>query len=291
MPRKKRRSSPRRRTSRKSPSAAAVAGRSSAGTPRTSIRIRKTKRYGWIPDIPDQRDYLYAAPPAFLRALPPKVDLRKKCPPVYDQGQLGSCTANAIAGAVEFDQMKEQLPQVFLPSRLFIYYNERVIEGTIDTDSGAMLRDGIKTVAKQGACPEPMWPYLINRFKTKPSTACYTEAAKHTAVSYQRLVQSLTQMQGCLASGYPFVFGFTVYESFETDAVARTGHVPMPESGEVVLGGHAVCAVGYDMAQRWFLCRNSWGIKWGMKGYFTIPFAYLTDSDLSADFWTIRVVQ
>jgi len=254
-------------------------------------RTRKIKRYGWIPDIPDQRDFLYAAPPAFLRALPRKVDLRTKCPPVYDQGQLGSCTANAIAGAIEFDQMKEQLPQVFLPSRLFIYYNERVIEGTVNTDSGAMLRDGIKTVAKQGACPEPMWPYLINKFKTKPSAASYTEAAKHTAVSYQRLIQSLTQMQGCLASGYPFVFGFTVYESFETDAVARTGHAPMPESGEHVLGGHAVCAVGYDMARRWFLCRNSWGTKWGMRGYFTIPFAYLTDSDLSADFWTIRVVQ
>ena len=194
MPRKRHSSPPRRTPPSASPA-----------------RTRKIKRYGWIPDIPDQRDFLYAAPPAFLRALPPKVDLRTKCPPVYDQGQLGSCTANTIAGAIEFDQMKEQLPQVFIPSRLFIYYNERVIEGTVGSDSGAMLRDGIKTVAKQGACPEPMWPYAIAKFKTKPSAACYTEAAKHTAVSYQRLVQSLTQMQGCLASGYPFVFGFTVY--------------------------------------------------------------------------------
>jgi C1A family cysteine protease len=274
MPRKSR-SSPRRS--------------SSSSSART--RVRKNKRYGWIPDIPDQRDFLYAAPTAFLRALPPKVDLRRKCPPIYDQGQLGSCTANAIAGAVEFDQIKEQLPQVFVPSRLFIYYNERVIEGTVDSDSGAMLRDGIKTVAKQGACPEPMWPYIIGKFKTKPSPASYTEAAKHTAVTYQRLVQSLTQMQGCLASGYPFVFGFTVYESFESDTVARTGHASMPESGEPLVGGHAVCAVGYDTTQRWFICRNSWGTQWGMRGYFTIPFAYLVDTDLSADFWTIRVVQ
>jgi C1A family cysteine protease len=266
---------------------------SSRGTPVSAspARTRKIKRYGWIPDIPDQRDYLYAAPPAFLRALPPRVDLRKQCPPVYDQGQLGSCTANAIGGAVEFDQMKEKLPQIFIPSRLFIYYNERVIEGTVNTDAGAMLRDGIKTVAKQGACPEPMWPYLIARFKTKPSAACYAEGAKHTAVSYQRLVQSLSQMQGCLASGYPFVFGFTVYESFETNTVARTGHVPMPASGEHVLGGHAVCAVGYDIKRRWFICRNSWGTSWGMRGYFTIPLAYLTDADLSADFWTIRLVE
>src|SRR5437667_485721 len=178
--------------------------------------------YGWIPDLPDQRDYQYAAPLEMIGALPASVDLTSACPPVYDQGQLGSCTANAIGGAIEFDQMKEKLPQISIPSRLFIYYNERVIEGTVNTDAGAMLRDGIKTVAKQGACPELMWPYLIARFKTKPSVACYAEGAKHTAVSYQRLVQSLSQMQGCLASGYPFVFGFTVSLRFEIPLLART---------------------------------------------------------------------
>src|SRR5947209_9795436 len=119
---------------------------------------REIRHYGWIPDVPDQRDHLYAAPAQYLKALPALTDLRAKCPPVYDQGQLGSCTANAIGGAIEFDQMKERLPQISIPSRLFIYYNERVIEGTVNTDAGAMLRDGIKTVAKQGACPEPMWP-------------------------------------------------------------------------------------------------------------------------------------
>jgi C1A family cysteine protease len=116
------------------------------------------------------------------------------------------------------------------------------------------------------------------------------EAGKHTAASYQRLIQSLSQMQGCLASGYPFVFGFTVYESFESNVVARTGHAPMPGSSERVLGGHAVCAVGYDNDKRWFICRNSWGTGWGMRGYFTLPYDYLANSDLSADFWTIRVV-
>src|SRR5437588_1729375 len=121
MPKKRRRPS-----SRRTPASASPA------------RIRKIKRYGWIPDIPDQRDFLYAASPAFLRALPPRLDLRKQCPPAYDQGQLGSCTANAVGGAIEFDQMKEKLPQIFIPSRLFIYYNERVIEGTVNTDAGAM---------------------------------------------------------------------------------------------------------------------------------------------------------
>lgn len=260
--------------------------------PRKSSRhpAPRAKGLGWLPDLPDHRDFLYAAPPAFLRALPPRVDLRPQCPPIYDQGQLGSCTANAIGGAVQFDQLRERLPQTFVPSRLFIYYNERVIEGSVSSDAGAMIRDGIKTVAKQGVCPEPLWPYVISKFKTKPPATCYSEAIKHTAVSYQRLVQSLSQMQGCLASGYPFVFGFTVYESFETATVARTGHAPMPASRERVLGGHAVAAIGYDDTQRWFICRNSWGTSWGMHGYFTIPYSYLTDADLAADFWTIRVV-
>src|SRR5437763_15243788 len=127
-------------------------------------RTRKIKRSGWIPDIPDQRDYLYAAPPAFLRALPARIDLRKQCPPVYDQGQLGSCTANAIGGAIEFDQIKQNLSPIFVPSRLFIYYNERSMEGTVNSDSGAQIRDGMKSVGTVGVCPEDMWPYNITKF-------------------------------------------------------------------------------------------------------------------------------
>lgn len=249
------------------------------------------KRYGWIPDLPDQRDHLYAAPVAVLGSLPPKVDLREECPPVYDQGQLGSCTANAIGGAIQFDQLKEKLATTFVPSRLFIYYNERVIEGTVNSDSGAQIRDGIKSVAQQGVCPEEMWPYVIANFTEKPPANCYEVAAQHTAVQYSRLVQSLNQLKGCLASGYPFVFGFTVYESFESQQVAQTGVAPMPAPGEQVLGGHAVMAVGYDDDQQRFIVRNSWGTGWGMQGYFTMPYTYLTERSLSSDFWTIRVVK
>ena len=269
----------------------AKAPRRTNASRRAAAHTSPNRGYGWIPDLPDQRDHLYSAPIPFLVALPAKADLRAQCPPVYDQGQLGSCTANAIGGAIEFDQMKERLPQVFIPSRLFIYYNERAMEGTVRSDSGAMIRDGVKSVAKQGVCPEPLWPYVLSKFAARPPQACYTEAARHTAVSYQRLIQSLSQMKGCLASGYPFVFGFTVYESFESSTVARTGHAPMPGSREQVLGGHAVLAVGYDDSQQWFICRNSWGDKWGLRGYFTIPYTYLTDSDLASDIWTIRVVQ
>ena len=255
-----------------------------------ALRTQRIQRYGWIPDLPDQRDHLYAAPVVHLAKLPPKVDLRSKCPAPYDQGQLGSCTANAIAGAIQFDRMKQKLKNNFVPSRLFIYYNERVIEGTVQSDSGAQIRDGIKSVAHDGDCPEKEWPYDIAKFTVKPGTGCYKDALKYKALSYQRVVQTLSQLKGCLASGYPFVFGFTVYESFESDAVAKSGAVPMPAPNEKVLGGHAVLAVGYDDSAQRFIVRNSWGKTWGLQGYFTMPYAYLTDNNLADDIWTIRVI-
>jgi C1A family cysteine protease len=136
-----------------------------------------------------------------------------------------------------------------------------------------------------------MWPYNIAQFATKPSAQCYTAAASHKAIQYQRVARNLSQMKGCLASGYPWVLGFTVYDSFESAQVAKTGIVPMPGPTEKVLGGHCVVAVGYDDSQQAFIMRNSWGTGWGMKGYFTMPYAYLLDVNLSDDFWTIRLVQ
>jgi C1A family cysteine protease len=256
----------------------------------SEIRAHKIQRYGWIPDFPDHRDLLYAAPVATLAALPAKVDLTPQCPPVYDQGQLGSCTANAIAAAIEFDRIKQKLQPDFVPSRLFIYYNERVIEHTVNTDSGAQIRDGIKSVAKQGAPPETDWPYDIAQFTKKPPAKAYKDALKTRAVQYLRLVQTASQFKGCLASGYPFVLGFSVYESFESAQVAKTGIVPMPSPGEKLLGGHAVLVVGYDDSEQRFIVRNSWGTGWGKKGYFTIPYAYYTDNNLADDFWTIRLI-
>ncbi len=186
--------------------------------------------------------------------------------------------------------MKQKLA-ASTPSRLFIYYNERAIEGTVDSDSGAQIRDGIKTVAAEGACPETMWPYIESSFSVRPGTACYQCAKLHPAVQYERVPQDAGQLKGCLAAGYPFVFGFSVYESFEGDAVAKSGMVPMPGAFETEVGGHAVIAVGYNDSVQRFLVRNSWGSKWGVGGYFTIPYAYLTNSDLASDFWVIRVVK
>src|ERR1700730_1515073 len=198
------------------------------------------QRYWWVCALPDARDHLYAAPPPVLQALPPSVDLRPGCPPPYDQGQLGSCTANAIAASIQFERRKQKLSPDFVPSRLFIYYNERVIEGTVESDSGAMIRDGIKSIAHQGDAPETDWPYDIAKFAQKPPAKAYSDASRHKAVLYQRLIQDLNQMKGCLASGSPFVFGFTVYQSFESKEVATTGQAPMPTSSEKSVGGHAV---------------------------------------------------
>lgn len=252
----------------------------------------KKRTYGWRPDKPDHRDYLYTVPRRIAKAaLPKKVDLTAGCPVVYDQGQLGSCTGNAIAGGYEFDQLKQGLTD-FMPSRLFIYYNERALEGTVREDAGAEIRDGIKTIAKQGVCTEKTWPYLISKFATKPPKKAYTEGLKHQAIQYQRLDNTdINQLKGCLAEGYPVVFGFSVYESFESDTVAETGKVNLPKKSEQLLGGHAVLLVGYnDSTKRW-LVRNSWGTEWGLKGYFTMPYSYLTNTNLADDFWTIRVVE
>jgi C1A family cysteine protease len=252
---------------------------------------RNVIRYGWQPDLPDHRDFVYAAPRAVLKKIPSKVDLRNSCPLVYDQGQLGSCTANAIGGAFEFELLKQDKTKDFIPSRLFIYYNERVMEHTVNTDAGAQIRDGVKSVNKQGVCPETMLPYDISKFAAKPSATCYKEALKHQVLSYQRVQQTTDQMKACLAEGYPFVFGFTVYDSFESSTVAKTGKVNMPKKNEGVIGGHAVMAVGYDDKTKRFIVRNSWGTSWGLKGYFTMPYQYLTDANLSDDFWTIRIVE
>src|SRR5215472_14754804 len=184
------------------------------------FRPSKHGGYGWTRDLPDARDLIYSAPLLrFPQGLPPSVDLRSECPPIYDQGQLGSCTANAIAGAIEFDQQK-QATQEFTPSRLFIYYDERVMEGTVDQDAGAQIRDGIKSVATIGAPPEDDWPYDISEFSQQPPQKAFDDAKLDLVSSYSRVPQILAQMQGCLASGYPFVFGFTVYDSFEGDTVA-----------------------------------------------------------------------
>lgn len=203
----------------------------------------------------------------------------------------GNCTANAIAGAMEFDALRQGVKHATTPSRLFVYYNERVMTGTQGQDSGGQIRDGIKSIVNQGDCPENRWPYLQKMVTEKPAAGCYSQAKSFKALKYQRIDHNLDHMKACLASGFPFVFGFVVYSSFQGASVMRTGHLGMPRKGEKMVGLHAVVACGYDDAKRWFIVRNSWGSGWGIDGYYTMPYEYLQDSKLSHDFWTIRVVR
>lgn len=251
---------------------------------------RKVAGYGWKADQPDQRDLHYVASTAVVMALPSQVDLRPQMPAVYDQGQLGSCTANAIGGALQYEQIRQQ-EKDFVPSRLFIYYGERVIEHSVDQDAGAEIRDGLKVVAKLGGPPETDWTYDEAKFADKPPDQAYKDGLQHRAIKYKRVRQNERQIKASLAEGVPVSVGFTVYESFESDEVAKTGKVPMPGSNEQILGGHAVLVVGYDDSQGVWICRNSWGENWGDKGYFYMPYAYLLDSSLSGDFWNLSKVQ
>src|SRR5215831_2398267 len=152
----------------------------------TKINKRSPKWYGWLPDLPDHRDLLYSAIAPEAARLPQRIDLRKQCSAIENQGRLGSCTANALVGALEFLEKKDGVHFVDL-SRLFVYYNERVIEGTVDQDSGAFIRDGIKSLAKQGVCSEPEWPYKVSKFRRKPTRTCYRTAKKHRILSYHRI--------------------------------------------------------------------------------------------------------
>jgi C1A family cysteine protease len=214
------------------------------------------------------------------------VDLRSGMPPVYDQGQCGSCTAQAISAAIEYDEKKQGLPS-FPPSKLFIYFNERKLEGNVATDTGASLRDGIKTIAHQGYCSESMWPYDVTQFATCPPLSCYKAALDHRAVNYKRVPQSLMQLQDVLSTGFPIVCGISVYESFESDETIQSGNVPYPEKTEKMLGGHGIILCGYNTTQRTFTFRNSWGTSFGDNGYGTIPFNYIVNPDLTQDFWVV----
>lgn len=255
------------------------------------IKTKHAAKYGWKPDIPDHRDITYKAHRrAAVQELPDHVDLRENMPPVYDQGQLGSCTANALGAAFQFDQIRQGLPS-WTPSRLMIYYLERQIEGTIKEDAGAQIRDGAKVLAKYGVCPEEHWPYDVDKFQLEPDVEDMKIASQNQVLRYARVEQTEDDILGVLASGYPITFGFTVYEGFESRQCAATGYLQMPGKKDKCYGGHAVLACGYDREKRLILVRNSWGPKWGQHGYFWMPFDYILNPNLADDFWVLYSVE
>jgi C1A family cysteine protease len=256
---------------------------------RKRIGEQPSRKFGWKKEPFDPRDIKYKV--TREEELPKLVDLRDKCPPVYDQGGIGSCTANALAAAYQFEEIKMG-KENFIPSRLFVYYNERALEGTIDEDAGAFIRDGIKTMVKEGVCPETLWPYVEDKFKDKPTDECYKLALDNQVVKYLRISpHTVYEVKHCLAEGYPVVFGFMVYDSFMTVEVAKTGIVPIPKPTEPPPSGHAITAVGYDDDKQCFIIRNSWGTSWGLEGYFYMPYWFVETPDIASDFWTIRLVE
>lgn len=242
-------------------------------------------KYHWTRDKPDHRDYKYSLSGV---SQPNIVDLRAYCSPIEDQGNLGSCTGNAIAGAIEL--LHKRNGRAFDASRLFIYYYERLLEGTVNYDSGAYIRDGIRATYNYGAPLESYWPYDIRKFKTTPSRQAIDDASRRKVTLYQRILDHA----GCLdalSNGYPVTIGFDVYSSFESVNVARTGIMPYPNvRKERLLGGHAVLLVGYDKNRQVYIARNSWGTGWGDRGYFYMPFQVIQNTQMSSDFWIIKSV-
>jgi C1A family cysteine protease len=220
------------------------------------------------------------------QTLPPLVDNRQFCPPIVDQGQIGSCSANAAAACFDYLQLKELTakaaiePEVYDPSkfessaRLLIYYDERAIEGDVDQDGGvSTLRNACLALQNQGACPESLWAYDVSQFAVKPSDEAYAEAAKHKISQYAALT-SAYDMKCHLSEGFIFMMGITVFSSFESDEAIATGNIPMPSESDQEEGGHAIAVVGYDDTRQVWICRNSWGTSVMDKGYFYLPYAF-----------------
>lgn len=239
--------------------------------------------FGYKRDKVDERDLFHKN---YKETEDILIDLRSKYPPIYNQGNLGSCTANAIAFAYQFDEIKQKEESVFMPSRLFIYYNERNMEGNISSDSGAEIRDGIKTINKIGVCDEVTWPYDMSKYTEKPSEKAYKEAENHHSVKYKRVQQDIKQIKGVLKSRLPIIFGFKVFENFMN--IGNSGMMPKPKGK--IIGSHAVSIVGYDDTKKLIIVRNSWGKEWGNNGYFYAPYKFITNTDMCSDLWTVETV-
>lgn len=261
----------------------------------------KRKNFGWTPDLPDQRDVLFGVEHPQDVAPAVRVTLRDRMPPdIFNQGALGSCTANALIAALMF--MKgESCPML---SRLDLYYKERVLEDSVDEDAGAEIRDGMKALAKWGVCQEKLWPYKIRQFRTAPSAEADADEPNYKIKKYMRL-RTTQEMMKCLSMGRPFTIGMTIYENFDDPITVNKGIMRMPTVDQRVLGGHAICVIGYDsdftksdtfkrsglqtsqVSPLMFEARNSYGPDWGDGGHFWVPGEYLDNRDLSDDCWAM----
>lgn len=240
------------------------------------------------PDRIDHRDFILSFSPKF--SLPNFVSLRAKCCPIFEQGQLSSCVANAAVGIMQFNDKLDD-NQFTALSRLMLYYLCRKEDGDVNDDNGTYARTAVRVLAKYGTCKEELWPYIIDKFKDCPNQEGFADAINRRIYAYHRII-TLFDMQACLASGKLFMMGIPVFPSFESDEVAQTGKVPMPTSFDEMngcLGYHEVYCCGYDNKTKRMECVNSWG-DWGDHGFFTLPYSYVKKYVVPqgvGDCWTI----
>ena len=253
----------------------------------------KKLKFDYKFDKKDDRDYKYSdlLGVSIQDTLPPVVDLRQKFLPVFNQQDINSCVSNSVAACVRYIYNKEG-HGIFNPSRLFIYYNGRKISNLpANQDTGLSMRNGYASVATYSVCSEETWPYITYKYPVLPSQNAYNEAKTHKSFQYLSLNQDLNQIRSCLASGFPVSFGATLYESFLSPIVAKTGIIPDPNIKlEKVIGGHGIFLCGYDDKQKYFIGQNSWSNTWGMNGAFMISYNYIMSQNC-VDFWTPRVFQ
>jgi len=250
---------------------------------------RVNHRYGWVKDNRDNRDVVLRTPRVEDKKLPEKVDIRDKCPKITDQGKLGSCVAHGVATAISVN-LKTNGFEGFNPSKLFLYYNGRILEGTVEIDAGMQIRNCVKGANRFGVCDENLWPYLEEKFNVFPNKVSFETAKKNRPFVYNRVIQEGQSIKEFLAHNIPIVCGMVVYDTLESGEASKTGVVHLPEPKEKSLGGHCIVLVGYDDTTKFFICRNSWGESWGDNGYFYLPYDYVLNPRLAMDFWSVRVI-